>query len=70
MTGSVRWVIGALSLLILAGCAIGAGAAATSGYALKANTAEELSAAGEQRIVNRAKSEVLTELQAKGMLKP
>lgn len=55
--------------LMLSGCAIGAGTAATAGYSLKAKTAEELSPAGEQRIVDRAKQETITELEAKGLLK-
>jgi hypothetical protein len=66
----MRWVISLLSLGALAGCAIGAGTAATAGYSLKAKSAEELSPVGEQRIVDRAKSEMITELQAKGVLKP
>ena len=65
----MRWVISAVCLLMLSGCAIGAGTAATAGYSLKAKTAEELSPAGEQRIVDRAKQETITELEAKGLLK-
>jgi hypothetical protein len=54
---------------LLSGCALGAGTAATAGYALKAKTAEELTSAGEERIVERAKKETITELQAKGFIK-
>ncbi len=62
------WWIVAVAFAV-SGCAIGAGTAATAGYSLKAKTAEELSPAGEQRIVDRAKQETITELEAKGLLK-
>ncbi len=48
-----------LSALIFSGCAAGA---ATAGYALKAQSADSLSADGEQRIIDRAKREVLAEI--------
>ena len=44
---------------ILSGCAAGA---ATAGYALKAQSADSLTASAEQRIVDRAKMEIMTEL--------
>ena len=65
----MRWIVSVIYLLMLSGCAIGAGTAATAGYSLKAKTAEELSPSGEQRIVDRAKQETITELEAKGLLK-
>lgn len=43
----------------LVGCAA---AAATAGYSLKAQTAECLSADAEQRIIDRAKREILAEV--------
>jgi len=55
--------------LTLSGCALGAGTSATAGYSLKAKTAEELSPTGEQRIIERAKQETITELEAKGLIK-
>lgn len=49
------------SLLFLSGCAAGA---ATAGYALKAQSADSLSAEGEQRIIDRTKREILAEISA------
>lgn len=46
---------------ILTSCAAGA---ATAGYALKAQSADSLTAEAEQRIIKRAKYEVLTEIQS------
>lgn len=43
----------------LTGCAAGS---ATAGYALRADTADKLSSAGEQRVVDRAKKEIFAEL--------
>lgn len=48
-----------LSLVILSGCAAGA---ATAGYALKAQSADSLTAAAEQRIVERTKREIMSEM--------
>jgi len=48
-----------LSITFLTGCAAGS---ATAGYALTAQSAYSLSAAAEQRIVNRTKAEVMSEL--------
>lgn len=48
-----------LSILSLTGCAAGA---ATAGYALKAQSADSLTANAEQRIVERTKREIMAEL--------
>lgn len=48
-----------MSLAVLTGCAAGA---ATAGYALKAQTADSLTAPAEQRIVDRTKMEIMTEM--------
>ena len=48
-----------LTMTILTGCAAGA---ATAGYALKAQSADSLSAEAEQRIVQRAKRELMAEM--------
>lgn len=48
-----------LSVAMLTGCAAGA---ATAGYAIKAQSADSLTASAEQRIVDRAKMEVMSEL--------
>ena len=51
-----------IALATLSGCAAGAATAATSGYSLKAQTADSLSAEGEQRLVERTKREIMAEL--------
>ena len=51
-----------IALAVLSGCAAGAATAATSGYSLKAQTADSLSAEGEQRLVERTKKEIMAEL--------
>jgi hypothetical protein len=56
-----------LSLAILTGCAAGA---ATAGYALKAQSADSLTAEAEQKIVERTKREILSELYNDYMQKP
>lgn len=48
-----------IALVSLTGCAAGA---ATSGYSLKAQTADSLSAEAEQRLVERTKREIMAEL--------
>jgi hypothetical protein len=48
-------------VLSLTGCAAGA---ATAGYALRADSANSLTAEGEDRIVRRAKREILAELHS------
>lgn len=48
-----------LSLTAMSGCAAGA---ATAGYALKAQTADSLTASAEQKIVDRAKREAIAEM--------
>lgn len=48
-----------VSLMFLSSCAAGS---ATAAYALKAQTADNLSSDAEQRIVTRAKNEVFTEM--------
>lgn len=45
--------------LLLTSCAAGS---ATAGYALKAQTADNLSACAEQRIVDRVKNELRAEM--------
>jgi hypothetical protein len=55
-------LVGSFSLftvLTMSSCAAGA---ATAAYAIKAQTADNLSADGEQRIVERAKREILSEM--------
>lgn len=52
-------VFSMFSLAFLSSCAAGS---ATAAYALKAQTADNLSADAEQRIVSRTKNEVLTEM--------
>lgn len=47
------------SISLLTSCAAGS---ATAGYALKANTSDNLSADAEQRIVDRAKREMKAEM--------
>jgi hypothetical protein len=51
----------ALFALLFTGCAAGS---ATAGYSMKAQTADSLSTEAEQRIVDRAKSEVKAEMAA------
>lgn len=48
-----------LSLSFLTSCAAGA---ATAGYALKAQSADGLTAEAEQRIINRAKAELMADI--------
>lgn len=48
-----------LCLFALSGCAVGA---ATSAYAVRANTADSLTAEGEQKMIWRLKKEVLDEV--------
>jgi hypothetical protein len=50
------------SIAILTGCAAGAATAVTAGYSLKAQSADSLTADGEQRIIDRAKKEILSEM--------
>ena len=59
-------VLGCVALIVvLGGCALGAG---TAGYAVKAQAADSLTPQAEQRIVDRAKQETITELRAKGLI--
>lgn len=51
-------ILFSFAALILSGCAAGA---ATAGYAIKAQSADGLSAAAEQRIIDRAKREITFE---------
>ena len=48
-----------ISGVVLTSCAAGA---ATAGYSIKAQSADGLSAEAEQRIINRAKMEILAEI--------
>jgi hypothetical protein len=48
-----------LSLAILSGCAAGA---ATAGYAIKAQSADSLTASAEQKIIDRAKREIMADM--------
>ena len=50
-----------LSVTILSSCAAGA---ATAGYALKAQSADSLTADAERKIVERTKREIMAELSA------
>ena len=49
----------AFSLILFSGCAAGA---ATAGYALKSQCADSLTSDAEQRIVDRAKREMMAEM--------
>ena len=55
----VMKVLPALSLITLTSCAAGA---ATAAYSLKAQTSDGLTSEAEQRIVNRTKMEIMSEL--------
>ena len=48
-------------LLLLSGCAVGA---ATAAYSVKSQTADCLSSEGEERIIFKAKKEILSEIYA------
>lgn len=50
-----------LSIALMTGCAAGS---ATAGYALKAQSADSLTADAEQRIVERAKREMMADMNA------
>lgn len=52
------------SLAVLSGCALGAGTAATAGYSLKSQSADSLTADAEQKIVERAKKEIIAEIMS------
>ena len=54
-----KLMVFSFSILILSGCAAGA---ATAGYALKAQSADSLTADAEQRIIDRAKREVMADI--------
>lgn len=56
-----------LTLAILTGCAAGA---ATAGYALKSQSADSLTASAEQRIVDRTKAEIMSELSKQQCASP
>lgn len=47
-----------LVAVITAGCAAGAATSATAGYALKAQSADSLTAEGEAKLVERVKGEM------------
>lgn len=51
--------LSALSLSSLTSCAAGA---ATAGYAIKSQSADSLTASAEQRIINRAKAEIMADV--------
>lgn len=51
----------ALTSVILTGCAAGA---ATAAYAVRSNTADSLTAEGEQRIIDRTRREIMAELSS------
>lgn len=55
----MRITLPMLALAVLTGCAAGA---ATAGYSLKSQSADSLTAAAEQKIVDRTKREILSEL--------
>ena len=54
-------IVALLLFLPTSGCALGA---ATAGVAIRAETANSLTPAGEQRIVDRVKAEIKSELRA------
>lgn len=56
---SFLFLIPVFTFGILTGCAAGA---ATAGYSLKAQSADSLTAAAEQKIIDRAKNEIYYEL--------
>lgn len=51
--------ISGLAISLLTGCAAGA---ATAGYSIKAQSADGLTSEAEQRIINRAKAEILCDM--------
>jgi hypothetical protein len=55
----VMTILSLLSLTLLSGCAVGS---ATSAVALRAHTADSLTAQGEARVVERARQEILRDL--------
>lgn len=55
-------LIPVISLTVLSSCAIGAASAATAGYSLKSQSADSLTSEAEQRIVDRTKAEIMSEL--------
>lgn len=59
---TLKCTLTAIALISLAGLTSCAAGSATAGYALQANCADNLSAAAEARIVERAKREVLSSL--------
>lgn len=54
-------LIPVFSVVVLTGCAAGA---ATAAYSLKAQCADGLTTEGEQRIVDRAKREIMAEINS------
>jgi hypothetical protein len=55
----LAFIISTFSLALLSGCAAGA---ATAGYALRAQSADSLTAFGERALIERAKSEIYREI--------
>ncbi len=55
----IKITLPVLFVTILTGCAAGA---ATAGYALKAQSADSLTADAEQRIIDRAKREIIADM--------
>ncbi len=55
-----------LSLVTLSSCAAGAATAATAGYSLNARSADNLTAQGEARLIERAKREIYAEMYMNG----
>lgn len=53
------FALATLTLSFLTSCAAGA---ATAGYALKSQSADSLTASAEQRIINRAKAEMMADM--------
>jgi hypothetical protein len=62
MKNMLKTMICMLSLLSLTSCAAGS---LTAGYAARCNVADSLTSEGEQKIVDRAKKEIVLELKSK-----
>ncbi len=62
----MRWVLLALSLPFLSGCAIGSASAA---YSLRAKTATELTSEAEDRIIQKAVKATVDYLAARRLIK-
>lgn len=67
ITKLAHMTFASLSIMILASCAAGS---ATAGYSLRSQTADRLTAEGEQRIIDRTKKEIQAEQSARCFTSP